>query len=128
MIVLPFRYELYSTSIDDLINTLEKIIVEASKQDVQKQNISDLIESDPQLELDTFIIKIEELVKDFRQELVNQLHNTDEILFSELTKNKSILDQVRSFLLLLFVAVEGLIILDQIDSDIIIKRGNVIEK
>ena len=128
IIVLPFRYELYSTSIDDLINTLEKIIVEASKQDVQKQNISDLIDSDPQLELDTFIIKIEELVKDFRQELVNQLHNTDEILFSELTKNKSILDKVRSFLLLLFVAVEGLIILDQIDSDIIIKRGNVIEK
>jgi len=128
VIVLPFRYELYSTSIDDLINTLEKIIVEASKQDVQKQNISDLIDSDPQLELDTFVIKIEELVKDFRQELVNQLHNTDEILFSELTKNKSILDQVRSFLLLLFVAVEGLIILDQIDSDIIIKRGNVIEK
>ena len=63
IIVLPFRYELYSTSIDDLINTLEKIIVDASKQDVQKQNISDLIDSDPQLELDTFIIKIEEFSK-----------------------------------------------------------------
>ena len=50
------------------------------------------------------------------------------MLFSELTKNKSVLDQARSFLLLLFVAVEGLVTLDQMDSDIIIKRGTVIEK
>ena len=115
VIVLPFRYELYSTSIDDLINTLERIIEEASKPD-------------PQIELDKFVVKIEELVKDFRQELVNKLHNNDEMLFSELTKNKSVLDQARSFLLLLFVAVEGLVTLDQMDSDIIIKRGTVIEK
>ena len=128
VIVLPFRYELYSTSIDDLINTLERIIEEASKQDAKKQSISDLVNPDPQIELDKFVVKIEELVKDFRQELVNQLHNNDEMLFSELTKNKSTLDQARSFLLLLFVAVEGLVILDQMDSDIIIKRGTVIEK
>jgi|TARA_B100001013_G_C24513170_1_gene403836 segregation and condensation protein A len=128
VIVLPFRYELYSTSIDDLINTLERIIEEASKQDAQKQNISELIDSEPRLELDQFVVKIEELVKDFRQELVNQLHDVNEILFSELTKNKSILDRAKSFILLLFVAVEGLVILEQLDSDIIIKRGNVIGK
>ena len=128
VIVLPFRYELYSTSIDDLINTLERIIEEASKQDAQKQSISELIDSEPLLELDKFVVKIEELVKDFRQELVNQLHDVNEILFSELTKNKSILDRAKSFILLLFVAVEGLVILEQLDSDIIIKRGNVIGK
>ena len=38
IIVLPFRYELYSTSIDDLITNLEKILEDVSRQDKEKKD------------------------------------------------------------------------------------------
>lgn len=117
LIVLPFRYELYSTSIDDLIITLEKILEDVSRQDAELKKKSTLLQPEPEVEIDKFVIKIEELVAEFKKDLISKLAQSSELLFTELIRNKTLLEQTQSFLLLLYVAVDGLVTLEQIESD-----------
>ena len=70
-----------------------------------------------EVEIDKFVIKIEELVVEFKKDLTSKLAQSSELLFTELIRNKTLLEQTQSFLLLLFVAVEGLVTLEQIESD-----------
>ena len=128
IIVLPFRYELYSTSIDDLITNLEKILEDVSRQDKEKKDKSSLLQPDSEPDFDQYIIKFEELTKDFKKELIVKLTNSDKILFTELIKEKNSLEQSRAFLLLLFAAIDGIVTLEQLESpdslesDIVITR------
>lgn len=122
IIVLPFRYELYSTSIEDLVNSLETILNEVISQGTrQKQKISK-VESEPEIRADQYLIKIEEMVRDFRSSLVRTLMTTEEILFSRVVQDMSVLEQTRTFVLLLFVATEGIVRLRQERDDIRITK------
>ena len=128
IIVLPFRYELYSTSIDDLIINLEKILEDVSRQDIARKDKSSQLIPDSEPDFDKYVVKFEELAKDFKTELITKLSDNDKMLFSELIKDKSAIEKARSFLLLLFVAVDDVVSLEQLespdslDSDIIITR------
>jgi segregation and condensation protein A len=128
IIVLPFRHELYSTSIDDLITNLEKILEDVSRQDIEKKDKSSLLQPDSEPDFDQYIIKFEENVKDFKKELIAKLTNSDRMLFTELIKEKNLLEQSRAFLLLLFAAIDGIVTLEQLESpdtlesDIVITR------
>ncbi|MGE4596019.1 MAG: hypothetical protein HS051_01500 [Thaumarchaeota archaeon] len=128
IIVLPFRYELYSTSIDDLITNLEKILEDVSRQDIEKKDKSLLLQPDSEPDFDQYIIKFEENVEDFKKELIAKLTNSDRMLFTELIKEKNLLEQSRAFLLLLFAAIDGIVTLEQLESpdtlesDIVITR------
>ena len=128
IIVLPFRYELYSTSIDDLITNLEKILEDVSRQDIEKKDKSSLLQPDSEPDFDQYIIKFEENVEDFKKELIAKLTNSDRMLFTELIKEKNSLEQSRAFLLLLFAAIDGIVTLEQLESpdtlesDIVITR------
>ena len=78
---------------------------------------STLLQPEPEVEIDKFVVKIEELVVEFKKDLTSKLAQSSELLFTELIRNKTLLEQTQSFLLLLFVAVEGLVTLEQIESD-----------
>jgi len=121
LIILPFRYELYSTSIDDLVLTLEEILKDAIRKSFNETEKSQLAELSGAPDIDEFIVKIEEMVYEFRIELKKLLDENQQILFTDLVKGKELLDQVRSFILLLFVANEGDIDLDQEYNDIKIR-------
>lgn len=122
IIVLPFRYELYSTSIEDLVNSLETILNEVISQGTrQKQKVSK-VESEPEIRADQYLIKIEEMVRDFRSSLVRTLMTTEEILFSRVVQDMSVFEQTRTFVLLLFVATEGIVRLRQEGDDIRITK------
>lgn len=122
IIVLPFRYELYSTSIEDLVNSLEAILNEAISQSGRQKAKARVVEPEPQIEIDQYIVKIEEMARDFRSRLVRTLMESREKLFSELIAGMSLIEKVRSFVLLLFVATEGIVRLSQEGDDIRITR------
>ena len=116
IIVLPFRYELYSTSIDDLVASLETILNEALSQSRQKEKAK--IEPELEVEIDQYIFKIEEMVRDFRAKLTRSLRDTGDTLFSKLIDGASALEKAKTFILLLFVATEGIVKLAQEGNDI----------
>ena len=59
---------------------------------------------------------------------IAKLTNSDRMLFTELIKEKNLLEQSRAFLLLLFAAIDGIVTLEQLESpdtlesDIVITR------
>jgi len=116
IIVLPFRYELYSTSIDDLVASLETILNEALSQSRQKEKAK--IEPELEVEIDQYIFKIEEMVRDFRAKLTRSLRDAGDTLFSKLIDGASALEKAKTFILLLFVATEGIVKLAQEGNDI----------
>jgi segregation and condensation protein A len=121
LLEMPFRHELSATPIEDLILTLGKIIEELLSES-KKEEPSRVIEFEPIYELDPFSEKIKEYLESFRLKLLKTLQKTDEILFSEYVQGLEILEVVRSLILLLLIATEGLVSLQQIGEDIKIVR------
>ncbi|MBI2126038.1 MAG: hypothetical protein HYU02_01810 [Thaumarchaeota archaeon] len=122
IIVLPFRYELYSTSIEDLVNSLETILNEVISQGTKQREKVSKVEPEQEIRVDQYLIKIEGMVRDFRSNLIRMLMTTEEILFSRLVQDLSVFAQVRTFVLLLFVATEGLVRLRQEGDEIRITK------
>lgn len=122
MIVLPFRYELYSTSIEDLVNSLETILNEVISQETRQRQKVSKVEPEPEIRADQYLIKVEGMARDFRSNLVRMLMTTEEILFSRVVQDMSVLEQARTFVLLLFVATEGIVRLKQEGDDIRITK------
>lgn len=118
---MPFRHELYSTSLEDLILALERIIKEVSAEQ-RKEEPKSLIAPEPLIEADDFSLHIKELLSFFRSNLLSVLEKKSEIFFSEYVRGMKLLEAIQSFILLLFVAGEGLITLEQEGDDIKIKR------
>ncbi len=118
---MPFRHELYSTSLEDLILALERIIKEVSAEQ-RKEEPKSLIEPEPLIEADDFSLHVKELLSFFRSNLLSILEKKSEIFFSEYVHGMKLLEAIQSFILLLFVAGEGLITLEQEGDDIKIKR------
>ena len=122
MIILPYRHELYSTSIDDLVSSLERILQDVMSQESRVKERSKLIDPEPSIEIDRYVVKIEEMAKKFRADLMQKLSSSGEIFFSQIIDKMSLLEKARSFILLFFVANDGLVKLVQIDNDIRISR------
>jgi len=117
MLEIPYRYELSTTNLDDLVSTLESILDEMISQQIEKPKTS-VIEVEPVIEVDTFSVQIQTALKEFKREIGNLLREKEKILFSEYVMDMSILDRVRTLLLLLFIANDGLIRIIQDEEDI----------
>jgi segregation and condensation protein A len=116
IINLPYRYELSTTSLDDLVEVLENILEDMmSKKEEKKPSV---IESEPVLEVDTFSVQIQKSLKEFKRNIINILKYKKEIIFSEYVKGLDTISTLRSLLLFLFTANDGVVTLIQDDDDI----------
>ena len=116
---MPYRFELPTTSLDDLVSTLEIILNELLAKETKKP-APKIIEVEPILEVDIFTVQIQKALKELKRDIANVLRHKKKILFSEYVEGLDILEKLRRFLLLLFVANEGLIRMIQHEDDIII--------
>jgi len=114
---MPFRFELTTTNLDDLVSTLENILEDIITKEVKKPKPS-FMEVEPELKVDTFSTQIQNALKELKREIRKILKENEKILFSEYVKNMDTLETVRTLLLLLFIANDGLINLIQHDEEI----------
>ena len=119
MLEIPYRYELSTTNLDDLVSTLENILDEMISQQIKKPKTS-VIEVEPIIEVDIFSVQIQKALKELKRDIGNILREKKRILFSEYVMNMNTLDRVRTFLLLLFIANDGLIRIIQDEEDMLI--------
>ncbi len=114
---MPFRFELTTTNLDDLVSTLENILEDILTKEIKKPKTS-FMEVEPELKVDTFSTQIQNALKELKREIRKILKENEKILFSEYVKNMDTLETVRTLLLLLFIANDGLINLIQHDEEI----------
>ncbi len=116
---MPIRYELHASTLEDLITALQKLIDEiTSREEPEKPK---RLSREPILEIDQFINRLREGIEPFKASLIEILRLKGSTLFSELTLNKSQVEAARIFILLLFLASDRLVFLEQLEEDLLIK-------
>jgi segregation and condensation protein A len=127
MLEMPFRQEIYSTSVEDLISTLEAIledIIRGKRKQNERQSL--VLEPVMTFEPEKFLNKISELVNDFRIKVLGILREKTTFLFSEFSHGKDALEKAQFFIFFLFLAMEGTVLLEQTSKDDISISGSPI--
>ena len=117
IIVMPFRYEIYSTNIDELFDelgrNLQEIVIEQEGGSDQGPLLADV----PPPNFDNYVVALQALLSEFRTIPVERLRATGKALLSELLRGLSPMDAARVFILLLFAANSGEVVINQEESD-----------
>jgi hypothetical protein len=117
MIVMPFRYVVYSSIIDELFGELGRILQEiVVEEEGGGQNPLSVPEL-PAPSLEDYVISIQTILSEFRRILVERLRATGKVLLSELVRGLEPIDAARVFILLLFAASSGEVVIDQEEGD-----------
>ncbi|HKT21087.1 MAG TPA: hypothetical protein VJR06_00490 [Nitrososphaerales archaeon] len=117
IIVMPFRYEIYSTNIDELFDELGRILQEIVVQDEGSEQNPLAIADLPPPNFDNYVVSLQVMLSEFRKILVERLTATGKALLSELLRGLKPVDAARVFLLLLFAANTGEVVINQEETD-----------
>lgn len=117
IIVMPFRYELYSTNIEELFDELGRILQEIVIDEQGGAEQNPLVAELPPPNLDDYVISLQAMLSEFRKVLVDRLRATGKALLSELVRGLSPVDAARVFILLLFAANSGEVVINQEEDD-----------
>ena len=113
IVVMPFRYEVYSTDIEELFGELtrilEQIVGEGSSSSTSPLPVDELRPSD----MGDYVISLQSLFSEFRAILLQRLRPTGKALLSELLSGLKPVDAARVFLLVLFSAHSGELVINQ---------------
>ena len=124
LLEMPFRQEIYSTSIEDLVSTLESIledIIHGRRKQQERMNL--LLEPVYSFEPEKFLNKIAQLVNEFRIRVLAEIREKVSFLFSDFSAGKDALEKTQFFIFFLFLAMEGTVILEQTENDDILISG-----
>ena len=120
IMVMPFRYEVYSTNIDELFEELSRILqdimVEEQEGGRSEQNLLSLAEL-PTPNLEDYVISLQAVLSEYRKILVERLSETGRVMLSELVRGLDPLGAARVFILILFAANSGEVVIEQEESD-----------
>ena len=97
---LPFRFEFTTTSVSDLITALEKALTEERRRSIRVPVLP--VPIPDFLEAEAYLLEVEERAEDLFQRLVGM--GGGPFSFFDLIEERSLLEVVRVFMMLLFLA------------------------
>jgi len=116
-IVMPFRYEIYSTNIDELFDELGRILQEIVLEEEGGGSQNLLAPEEPPPDLGEYVIPLEVMLSEYRKILVERLRVSGKTLLSELVRGFRPVEAARIFIILLFAASNGEVVINQEESD-----------
>ncbi len=118
IIVMPFRYEVYSTNVDELFDELSKILqgIIADEQGGTEQSLIPVAEL-PTPNLEDYVISLQAVLSEYRKILIERLRATGKVMLSELVRGLDPVGAARVFILVLFAANSGEVVVEQEESD-----------
>lgn len=118
IIVMPFRYEVYSTNIEELFDELTRILEQIVNEEAGGPEKSPLpMEEISPPSMQDYVISLQSLLFEFRRILIERLRGTGKTLLSELVAGLKPVDAARVFILLLFAANNGEVVIEQEEGD-----------
>jgi chromatin segregation and condensation protein Rec8/ScpA/Scc1 (kleisin family) len=116
-IPLPFRFEHTTTTVNDLIEALEKALTERSKTQIPKLPTLPLPVPDF-LDIEEYLLEIERRSEELFERLNQRYQNTGDISITEIIYGLDWLEVVRVFMMLLFLAQQLQIDLQQPEDEV----------
>lgn len=114
IVVMPFRYEVYSTTVDELFDALGRILEEIVQGEREESTVSpSLLEEGPPPNPEEYLITILSNLQAFARVLRERIGALGKMRFSELVAGMPLLEAARTFILLLFAATNGTVILEE---------------
>ena len=103
---LPLRYELSSTTVDNLLNVLDEVL---KGESVRPPKLPEPILPTPEIlpPLDMYLLQIEDHMKKLYEQLCQLVGTGELISFSKLTMGLERIEVVKTFIILLFLAQRG---------------------
>jgi len=103
---LPLRYELSSTTVDNLLNVLDEVL---KGESVRPPKLPEPILPTPEImpPLDMYLLQIEDHMKTLYEQLCQLVGTGELISFSKLTMGSERIEVVKTFIILLFLAQRG---------------------
>jgi segregation and condensation protein A len=118
LIVMPFRYEVYSTNIEELFEELTKILEQiVSDQSTGSTSGPLPVEEVTPPDINDYLIALQALLSEFRAILVERLRPTGRAMLSDLIRGLGPIDAARVFILVLFAANSGEVVINQEETD-----------
>ena len=118
IVVMPFRYEVYSTTVDELFDALGRILQEIVHSEREESTVSpSLLEEGPPPNPEEYLITILSNLQAFARILRERIGALGKIKFSDLIAGMPVLEAARTFILLLIAASTGTVVLDQEGED-----------
>ncbi|HLQ21049.1 MAG TPA: hypothetical protein VK127_01950 [Nitrososphaerales archaeon] len=113
MVVMPFRYEVYSTDIEELFEELTRILDQIVGEGSSSSTSPLPVDEPPPPDMGDYVISMQSLFAEFRVILLQRLRPTGKALLSELLSGLKPVDAARVFLLVLFSAHSGELVINQ---------------
>ncbi len=122
IVVMPFRYEIYSTTVEELFDSLARMLEEIVVDEREESTVSSsLLESTPPPNPEEYLITILSNLQAFKGILRDRIGGLGKIKLSDLIRDMTQLEAARTFILLLFSASSGEVILEQEgDNDVLV--------
>ena len=118
IVVMPFRYEVYSTNVEELFDALSRILEEIVHSGREESTVlPSLLEEGPPPNPEEYLITILSNLQAFARVLRERIGAAGRIKFSDLIAGMPILEAARTFILLLFSATNGSVVIDQEGED-----------
>jgi segregation and condensation protein A len=121
----PLRFEYTSTSVTEILRTLQEVLTSEKTMLAKKP----FVLSPPSVfeQLDEFLANMEENIQTFYGELIKLSIRGVPLSFKKMVKGQSLIQIVRTFIMLLFLANQKKILLSQDEqgTDIYIRLGEV---
>lgn len=115
----PIRFEYTSTSIEQVLSVLEEVLKRESVALADRKSLL----SPPEIleQMDEFLANIEKNIEVFYASLLRKATGNPTLSFLELTRDSTLLDAVRVFIMLLFLVMQNRVNLSQKED-----RGDII--
>lgn len=126
-IIMPFRYEVYSTTIDELFEELARVLKQSKEYEQRGVEIFQLYEAEPP-QFEDYLQTLEYSFQEFRKILMERLGPEGKAFLSELLAGLKPVEAARVFILVLFAANKGEVIIEQQEEDedaLIISVGQI---
>ena len=118
IVVMPFRYEVYSTTVDELFDALTRILEEIVHSGREESTVSpSLLEEGTPPNPEDYLITILSNLQAFTRVLRERIGGLGRIKFSDLIAGMPLIEAARTLILLLFAASNGTVVLDQEGED-----------
>jgi segregation and condensation protein A len=114
-IEIPFRFEsTYPVSLTDLLLVLENMISELTNPRQKKKQID--LETNATFDFNQYMIKLEEIVKQYQYRILDSLKTKGSKFFKELTADLQPIDIARTFIAILYLGMSNIIDIEQIEE------------
>ncbi|MGA8564475.1 MAG: hypothetical protein WB587_06940, partial [Nitrososphaeraceae archaeon] len=113
-IEIPFRIEsTYPVTLEELLHVLENMIMDLANPRKQRKQLN--LEAVETFDFNDYLVKFEQIVKSYEEMIFDIVSADGFVLFRKFTERMNSIEIVRCFIAVLYLAMKGLVIIDQED-------------